>query len=369
MLSTTKHPAWISRCIGDAIAASGPSKNAAGQPVQTFRKELIRKGQWQHPATGQKFTIDDRWLDNAAAQFGKMKASGAKVPVPSGHSFSADDSRGWVSDIFRQGDSLYGMMEMVGDDGIAAAGRNDVSIYAEPEYKDAHGTVYPWAIQHVALTPVPVIPGMSGFVALSRDGIKSEVPIFELSTETTQMNPNLTKLVAGLGLTLAADISEDAAWVAVLAATEKNKTDAATIKASADAEKKRADEATLALSNTKPPAYDAPTLAMFRENRELKLANVYKAGKITKDFHDTLASVFIGGAGSLALSATLDTANDQRFRQILDGLDKMTPIRELDAHQTAAQGFALANDRAKPPSDAPDPDMKERLARAGIKTA
>lgn len=359
----------ILMCSGEAAQAISPSgTNDAGQPVRKFRKELIRTGKFTHPVTGQDFQIDGKWLDNAESQFKKMVAAGVKVPVMSGHSFSADDARGGALDIFREGDSLVGIMELVGEDGISAAGRNDVSIFAEPSFKDAHGNEYPWAIQHVALTPVPVIPGMSGFVSLaaSRDGNKGkdDVPVFRLSTELNKMNENIARLAKAMGLSLAADATEEAATEQMLAHVAKQGETVQSITASRDSEKKRADEATLALSAAKPKEYDEPTLSLHRENREMKIDAVYKAGKITKDACQKLKDIWIGGDKSLALSATLDTANNQRFKETIDMLNAAPPIRTLDETQSLAQGIKLSSDR-QDKEDA-DPDLELRLARAGV---
>lgn len=105
-------------------------------------------------------------LDHWAMIFSQMKVNGVKVPVPSGHTNDSEKNRGWVEDIFRDGDSLFGIVALVGD-GIRLAGTNDVSIYSQSEYTDGNGNRYQWPILHVALCTDPVVPGLRGFEALA----------------------------------------------------------------------------------------------------------------------------------------------------------------------------------------------------------
>jgi len=138
-------------------------------PRQRFRKEVVRIGKYVKDATGQAFNITRDVLQNWVFQFQRMRKNGVKVPIPSTHEGASDPDkiRGVVEDLFIDGDSLVMTCELVGEDGIAAAARNDVSLGSPPDFTDGHGNQYPQPILHVALCPDPVIPGLGDFIPIA----------------------------------------------------------------------------------------------------------------------------------------------------------------------------------------------------------
>ncbi len=167
--------AMILRSAGPALPI-GTTRAEGGQPVRRFRKELIRVGQFTKEATDQKFEVSLAHLNHWAETFGRMRAAGVKVPVPAGHTADPERNRGYLIDCFRDGDRLIGILDLIGQDGIALAGRSDVSIYAEPSWKDGAGNTYEWPILHVALVTDPVIPGLAGFEPLAAS-LKGQKPV------------------------------------------------------------------------------------------------------------------------------------------------------------------------------------------------
>jgi hypothetical protein len=154
-----------------ALAASPVATSAviseSGAVTQTYVKDLIRVGEWVMPQSGVKFSVTNEDLDHWVKTFETMQAAGVKVHVPSGHTDDADKNRGWVLAMFRDGDVLKGQLKIIGEDAIAAAVRNEVSIYVPPTLTDGKGNTYERPIAHVALTPTPVISGQGGWVPIA----------------------------------------------------------------------------------------------------------------------------------------------------------------------------------------------------------
>src|SRR5262245_38830707 len=116
-----------------AIALSGESARPAGArmlskdgktPSRIYTKDIISAGTFTHPKHGWKLPVDHARMDRWAETFGKMKAAGVDVEVVADHGTPgkrADKIRGYVKDIFREGDQLLMQAEMIGEDGIKLA--------------------------------------------------------------------------------------------------------------------------------------------------------------------------------------------------------------------------------------------------------
>lgn len=322
----------LAASMGAAVAMSPPTA-ANGQPVQRFRKELIRVGSWVHPDTGQDIEVTPERIDHWVAQFARMKADGVKVPVPSDHSNAAKDQRGWVVEMFREGDSLIGLLEVTGQDAILEAARNDVSVQILDLTQTTAGGLkeYPDAIGHVALTPVPVITGMKGMVAISASRGTVNVPVFRLSTGATNMEA-LKKVASAMGITVAEDATEESVLAAILSSIEASKKTS-----EVEAAKAKETAAALSLARTElakhtPAKYDAMTLELSRENRTNKIDALVNAGKITPAVADALKVTWCP-ADDAALSLSL--GQNGTFKDTLAALDKNDP--KVLGEQTKAQ--------------------------------
>src|SRR5438309_1761151 len=137
-------------------------KEVNGQPAAYFWADAIRVGRYVHPAGHFELSVDEQRLDAWAANFRRMRDAGVDVPVPVDHSTSARDNLGYVVDAKRDGDRLCLLHQLIGDDAIALAARNKVSLAIDPQFHDGHGTPYGDCIVHSSLTPIPVVPGQAG---------------------------------------------------------------------------------------------------------------------------------------------------------------------------------------------------------------
>ena len=181
-----------------AARSVAKGRTVAGQPVRRFLKELIKAGHYVKESDGLEFNVTPALLEHWAATFARMRANGLNVPVPSGHTHDGAANRGWVRHLFRAGDSLYGVVDLVGD-GIPMAATNDVSIYAVPEFTDGHGNRYQWPILHVALCTDPVVPGLGGFlpIAAALDSPPADAPVFRMRTVAGPRIPGSAGVAAG----------------------------------------------------------------------------------------------------------------------------------------------------------------------------
>jgi len=245
--------------------------------VRRFLKELVKTGTYE--VKGDTFKIDGNLLDTFAASFEAMKAAGVDVPVPSGHTLDPDKNRGWLRDMYRDGDSLFGVIELVGDDAIAMAGRADVSIFAENEFVDGKGSKYPWAITHVALTPVPVVPDLADFVELkaARDGGTVKAKVYRLSRDPKGPTMDWKKIAAAFGHD--GELTDSNAEQVLLGLAEKLKTANATIAAS---------------RKTEPAPLHPQVITLSAENRRGKIQRSVERGRLSTKAAELLEAAFVG---------------------------------------------------------------------------
>lgn len=177
-------------------------------PVAYFWKDSIQAGQYVHPGTQQKLSVDAARIDGWVDKFHQMRAAGIEIPTPIDHSDKAKDNLGFVVDAKRTGDRLSLLHQVIGEDAAMTALRNRCSLCIEPDYVDERGKSWGDAFTHSAFTPVPVVSGMGSFVpfAASRDR-QSETPIFYLSADSggPEMDYKILREILGV----AADVPDD----------------------------------------------------------------------------------------------------------------------------------------------------------------
>lgn len=340
-------------------------------PRKRFLKDLISVG--EYVSNGQKFAITtkdmDRWIENGK----RFIAAGNQIPVPDGHTDDASANRGYVLELFREGGTLYGVVEMIGADSIATAARSKVSINTEPDYVDGKGNKYDDLITHVALTNAPVIPDQNGFlpIAASRNAktnTKQPARLFTLAkgTETSSME-YLTKIAALLGIS-GTESMDDAALTEAIAKSIK------AIQSSGEDLSKQvtaslAEVNTLKLSLSKATAKpDEPTPMLLRiasENRSLKLSQLVTAGKITPAVKDKLADIYIG-KDNAGLKLSLDAVGDGQFAALCDALTQNDAVK-LGEQTTVQNGLTLSRNDGKPATGADAATVSRLAGHIGIK--
>ena len=162
-----------------------------GTPLARFKKELIATGVWERPGTEQVMEVSRERMDEWVRKFYEMKAEGIKVPFPYDHSYDSRDNAGFVTELMREGDALYAIIEVPREEDAGLMGTviQEVSISVNPSFTD--GTGRPWGevIEHVAATTYPVVTGQENFVALARRK--------DLTTAETQRTQRTEKSESG----------------------------------------------------------------------------------------------------------------------------------------------------------------------------
>lgn len=332
---------------------------------QRFRKELIMVGDFVKESDDLKFSVTPATLRHWAATFGNMKANGVKVPIPSTHEGvdDPDKNRGWVEDIFVDGDSLVMLCDLIGDDAIAAAARNDVSIGCPSSFTDGRGTKYERPIHHVALTPNPVIPGLSAFepIAASHKSRSNDMDLTAMAkrlgitaslTDANAIeeigkafdakgNVALSNVAQALGATSGLD-GIDKIELAVKTVVDKQV--AAAIKAAQPEEKK----------------VDPMLLKLSRTNCEHTLGALVSAARITPATSDSLKELYLSDTAlTLSLSSGACTDQFDKLCAILKGND---PVKLGGV--TGQQALKLANPMSA--EDNPVMANAEKRAKAAV---
>jgi hypothetical protein len=359
--------------------AVAKQRRVAGQPVRRFLKELIKAGHYVKESDGLEFDVTPDLLEHWAATFARMRANGLNVPVPSGHTHDGEANRGWVRHLFRAGDSLYGVVDLVGD-GIPMAATNDVSIYAVPEFTDGHGNRYQWPILHVALCTDPVVPGLGGFlpIAAALDSPPADAPVFQrqtlagapMSTVDTsgqasaadQISQAFSQAVLQVlqddGLDLKAKLARIKEILVgqekALAIFDEDESPSSASTQGSAPERASGGVASPDLAGMSPvvAARMAPIVA---RNRRHDLADLVRDGHLTRAAADALERLFVPG-GEKALQLSIDHAVQAQFDGVVAALRKNRAIAM--GERTGPQVMALAR-----PSTTGDPSADEMLAR------
>jgi len=358
---------------GAAAVPAGPATVVDQEPRRRYVKDLIRAGKFVK-SDGDGGTIDmtvtPGMLAHWAEQFSAMKAAGVKIPMPVGHTSDAEANRGYVLDMWVEGDALMGTVELVGEDGIKLASRAEVSIYS-PSVVVAGEKQYPRAIEHVAIVTDPVIPDQGGFVAIaaSRGGGSVKVPVYRMARaeDDDSKEPNVEhwkQLAAALGVNLPADADEAKAVELCLGRAK------AVMASRAEAEK---DKTALAAARgkiaelekgTAPAAPHPQVIKLSRENRTMKIDGLVKAARITAPVRDRiLPALMPKDDGEFA--RTLSAETDALIDTVIAALGENDPV-ELAKVKTGPQ---FAASRTAPGDDQPkfDPAQVElRLDAIGV---
>lgn len=186
--------------------AMGEVTEKDGKKTQRLKKEMLSVGHYIHPLWGWHLDITEDRLHRFAATFKQMKTNGVAVEVPVDHSLSAKDNYGYVVDMFVEKNkkgvpSLYGIHEMIGDEGISLAARNrGVSVLIEKDFKDGKGNAYGEAITHSSIVQQPVVPGQEDFEAIAASMCnKADFQLLLLDVDDTDDESSIA-LFRGAGL-------------------------------------------------------------------------------------------------------------------------------------------------------------------------
>lgn len=162
-----------------------------------WAKDVLRIGNWHHPATGQEINVTRDRLEKLSDATSRYLANGNKIPFPDGHSFKSVDNLGfWTGPFLIQNGELYGgltpksakALEKIEDGSI-----DSVSVVMEGPYTDPEGNQYDEVITQICGTNYPVVTRQKGFVKLSRDGQQYDMAVL-VPKEAKKTDPNQQQL-------------------------------------------------------------------------------------------------------------------------------------------------------------------------------
>jgi len=331
---------YVSRGLRPSVALSA-AKQSGGVPRQRFRKELIRDGQYVKTSDGISFRVTPRLREHWRDTFLSMRRNGVRVSVPAGHRGASDPKRnfGWVVDMENEGESLYGIMDLIGEDALVAAARNDVSVYSPRQWTDGKGNRYTRPITHVALCPDPVIPGLGDFEAIAAS--------FEPRDDGKGARPmDWTKIREALHID--DDVTDANAEELILSAVA--------------AAEQRARELIGDNDDDSSAECDPELLRLSRESRTMKLDDLVRGGRITSAVRKRLAKRYLDEG---ALSFSLARKEPDGFDDIVDILKDNDPV-VIAKERTGPQVLRLSREQ----DDEDNPiaaDVLRRRKAAGLK--
>lgn len=315
---------------------AGVTHNEAGQPVRSFLKDLIHVGTYTHPVMGWSLDVTEQRMDAWVGRFRRMRETGVDIEVVTDHSMAATDVHGYLVDMFREGDTLWGVHQMIGEEGIGLAGRvRNVSVYIEDEYVDSNGTSYGEVILHSSLVQQPVVPDQIEFVpiAASRGG-KKNIPIWQLERGATEMN--IEELRKALGVTEAELTEENAVEFISNFVKQLGEKDEALGRLQEELKgvKGQLEEG----GDNKEPAIDPDIEEDLAESAEASFGSLVDNGHITPAVKDALCTLLIGESGkrnSRMLSRRFSGGDTAPVKGIINALKQNDPVKlgEQTGHQ------------------------------------
>lgn len=291
-------------------------------------KELIREGVYEHPIDGWTLKVTPERMDRWAETFNRMQAASIKPYIAINHSADARDYAGELVEVFRDGASLFGVHELVGQEAIDTALKVDrTSLLIDPDYTDGKGVKFGEAIVHNAIVVDPVVAEQDGFVPVAGPTAKaaSRAPVYRL-----QRNPDMSTVFEFVAKTTGKKPEEVTAEnAAALLETHLQGMKTASDQAAAKVRDLELKVETLSKAAKPEPKELDPDLAeQLGEVAEEKLAQLVAAGHITPACCTKLKAVFVGEAGkrpAFSLSRSASGGNKSLFSQVHEALQDNKP--------------------------------------------
>ncbi len=363
--------------LGAFDVAGSATVDDNGQQRRQYKKQIIRVGEFvkddEFETLGFEVTPDT--LTNWVEQFAAMSTNGVRIPVPGNHwNLDAENNHGFVTDMYTEGDGLYATIELIGEESIALASKNDVSIFSPAVFVDGAGNQYLRPILHVALTPVPVIPGLEPFEVVDKLTIAASqgnhtfknVPVLRLADGGSNMT--LKDIAAKLEIEGTEEMTEEELGTAIEAKIEELMSD--------DGDGQSQDEVDAAIAAArsegikvgkrearKPTKTDPMTIRLSRRAYKAELDALVTGAHITPAVRDQIEKTLIPTDDD-ALALSLADGGCDRIEALLEALKQNDPVKL--GEQTAAQSVALSRTTpGDPDKPAPSDVSKGFLERTG----
>jgi len=312
-----------------------------------YKKDAIRVGNYVHPVTGQKVDVPASRLSHWVQEFKRMTSNGINIPIRDGHRGKA---LGWIDDMMEDGTQLDAVHNFPDQEGVTTAKRyRGVSIGVKPIYKDCFGNIYKDVIDHIALTPEPVITGQGDFIALSREDEGTQTDAAADGAGAT--NEELSMEWLNEALSLPADATEDQLKQAIDALKAPK------------AEDKPAEE---------PKAEMSLELALSRrETAVVRLDRMQETGKITPAARKVIEENFLGSADSpntVCLSRDEDAPSmvDTMIKVIEENSVAVNPGEKTPAQLPEGSAELSRTEEPEPEDDATKLAREDEESKAAL---
>jgi hypothetical protein len=241
-----------------------------------------------------------------------------------------EDTQGYVVDMFVDGASLFGILEMTGEEAILMALRNDVSVYSPPEWKAGTGTTFERPILHVALTPYPVVPGLEGSTSIAASLVEEPV-----------MNWKSIKEAFGIGEELTDETAEKLLLSSAASKAKKAK------ELETEIGKLQEELKKLKLSveaGDKPPAKtkaDPVVASLVAENRSMRIANLANLDPpaITPAVATALSELYAQGP---AIEMSITQEDNDAFDKLIKVLEQNSELIQVRSEMSGPQLLSLS---------------------------
>ncbi len=245
---------------GDAFQSGGSGR---------FAKDVIKDGNWIHPATGKPVVVTAERRQRLAANTQKLLDGGTKIPFRDGHRNDAKANLGyWPGPVMAHGDAVIAMVEPTDKEALGKMRDGsiaDVSVVIEFDYTDSKGQHFDEVITAIDATSFPVITGQKRFLEFSRSAEERGEDIYIHEKLAGILPEGKEKRMDPKKLALALGLPEDSDEAKIMAALQQREVD---LKASA--EKAKAFEG---LSAIKPQELQAHGLEL-KDGKVVKLTVV-----------------------------------------------------------------------------------------------
>ncbi|MEM7227249.1 MAG: hypothetical protein AAF432_00395 [Planctomycetota bacterium] len=340
-------------------------KDDNGSPVQSFEAVLLREEKLTHPNDGWTLDVTGERMEQYRDRANRMLGARMQIPVVDEHfATSAKSTMGYMKGIDVRDGSLVARLDMVGEDAIAAANRNFVSVEIEPDVADSSGTEFGEAITRIALTPEPVVRGQDR-IAASRTAKGRDVRILPLSTKGSDMDI-LKKIGEAAGIDGLTEENAVEKLTPVIAGSKKASDLESQLKDRDDTIESLKAKVEAGPKNDKPEV-DEDAVEDRAEDLQDRLDSLVTDGQIDPATSEKLAASLLGKKGSrntIALStraakhAGLTAPYARDIIQALEG-NKATP---KTGTQTGNQNVMALSRQTPGGESGADPDMKARIA-------
>jgi len=350
---------------------------------QRFVKDIMRVGKYTHPIAGWTLNVDTARMDRWIAAFRKMRANGIDIEVVKDHSARAEDVVGYLVDMYREGDVLFGVHELIGEQSIDLARRvKNVSVSVMSDFVDGQGRHYGEAIVHSAIVQRPVVPNQEPFIQIAASSLagsdckqveflqRDDSIIFNEDYNVNVNNSNgdneMDKLIEQLSQLIGKELDEKNAIDGVRSYIDELKS------AQEEANKKLSmSQSQDKQESDKKPEIDPDALEMLVESAEEKFNSLVEKGKITPSVAKRLKELFIGKKDNYnlsMLSKRFSNGDKSVVKQVVEILEENPSIVNL----SSKTGVQIMNNSLSDSEDAEkaakekEQLIKEMSAMAGI---